>query len=117
MRRTGPFGVLHGISELAGAGHGGDGGPDPAGRRAAQPGLLQMLPAVAAGRLWLESQTHLSGVLSHETQLASCRSAAAAEAGTGPAVCAASAGLRVVGRLHGRCADLWPTVPSVQYRG
>jgi hypothetical protein len=37
-------------------------GPGPAGRRTAQSGLLEMLPAVAAGRLWLESQTHLSGV-------------------------------------------------------
>jgi len=68
---------------------------------------------------WLvrESQTHLSSVSGHETQLMSCCPAAATEAGASAAVCAASAGLRLVFRLHVRCAGLWPAVPVVQYRG
>ncbi len=76
-----------------------------------------MLPAAAVGRPELESQTHLSGVSGHETQLASSSQAASAQAGTGTAVCAASAGFGVVGRLRGRCAGLWPAVSPVQYGG
>jgi hypothetical protein len=51
---------------------------------------------------------HLSDVSGHETQLASCRTSASAEAGTGAAVCAAVTGLGLVGRLRIRFADLWP---------
>ena len=51
-----PFDLLLGISELAGPRGEGVGRALMAVRRAARLGLLEMLPAATAGKLWLESK-------------------------------------------------------------
>src|SRR5690606_14283108 len=70
----------------------------------------KVLPC-SAGR---EPQANLPGVQGHEAQPASQGQAAAAQARTRAAVRPAPARHRLVGRLYGRCAGLWPSLPDLQ---